>query len=671
MKLLAGLAAVLVLAGCPAKKKKPVDASPGIDVAVDGLPELLSGDGGADRAAFDTCLPEPDAVCCPGETNGCTEDQRGLLICRDDGTGWEIVPCLDEFGDDTLCMLTAEFPTGQCTACIPGMKRCKDDDIVLQCDEFGTAFEQFADCNGAQTAQICFEGGCVKLCDLNEKWNMYMGCDFWAADLDNYFGPGGRDGYNDAAGSQYSVVVSNPHHKYPADVQVFNSEGLVEFDSADSPLPTEPLEPGALRIYNLPRRDVDGTILAPLAYRVQASIPITAYQFNPLDNVDVFSNDGSLLLPSNVLGKFYYYMSREQTFETTRANLTVIAVRTGDTQVTVDVTAPTLVGENAHTGETIKHLEPGDTYTATLTQFDVLNIETDKMGSDLTGSRILASRDVAVIGASECANVPNTAGCDEEKGLCEYDGETKCITDYDCIQAGFNTCCCDHIEHQLFPVKSWGLRYLASKMYPRNQESDYYRIIAAENNTVVTTLPPQTVIPVLDAGEWIEFASKQNFEIVAKKPIMVGHFMASEHAPEPNVNGQPGIDDAGTGDPAFMLIVPVEQYRQDYVFLAPDKYLEDYVTIVAPSDAQVWFDCEEIVPATIAEKCEPLAESDFELFGTGEYGTAKFEIDDGVHRLYADMPIGVAVYGYDQYVSYAYAGGLNMIDLGLIDEPGR
>ena len=669
--MVASLAAILVLAGCPAKKEKPGDVTATADIPGDGLPELVPADGGVDLSAVDSCLPEPDSVCCPGDTNGCTEDQRGLLVCREDGSGWDIFPCLDDFGDDTLCLLSPEFPTGQCTACIPGVKRCQDDDIVLQCDQFGSAFEEFADCNGAATSQICFEGGCVKLCDLSEKWNMYMGCDFWAADLDNYFGPAGREGYNDAAGSQYSVVVSNPHHKYSADVQVFNSEGPVEYDSLDSPLPKGPLEPGGLRIYNLPRRDVDGTILAPLAYRIQANIPITAYQFNPLDNVDVFSNDASLLLPSNVLGKFYYYMSREQTFETTRANLTVIAVRSGDTQVTVDVTAPTLVGENAHTGENIKHLEPGDTFTATLTQFDVLNIETDKMGSDLTGSRILANRDVAVMGASECANVPNTAGCDEDAGICEYDGETKCKNDYDCIQAGFNTCCCDHIEHQLFPVKSWGLRYLASKMYPRNKESDYYRIIAAENNTVITTLPPQTVLPVLNAGEWIEFESKENFEIVAKKPIMVGHFMAAEHAPEPNVNGSPGLEDAGTGDPAFMLIVPVEQYRQDYVFLAPDKYLEDYVTIIAPADAKVWFDCPEIDPAAIAEKCEPMGETDFELFGTGEYATAKFEIEDGVHRLYADMPIGVAVYGYDQYVSYAYAGGLNISDLGLIDEPGR
>ena len=44
------------------------------------------------------------------------------------------------------------------------------------------------------------------------------------------------------------------------------------------------------------------------------------------------------------------------------------------------------------------------------------------------------------------------------------------------------------------------------------------------------------------------------------------------------------------GDPAFILSVPVEQFRKDYVFLAPNAYKEDYVNIVAPGSAQVTMD---------------------------------------------------------------------------------
>ena len=305
-----------------------------------------------------------------------------------------------------------------------------------------------------------------------------------------------------------------------------------------------------------------------------------------------------------------------------------------------------------------------------MNQYDVLNLETDEIGSDLSGSMVLANRDVVVFGGSEASNAPNTNHCDKVAGVCEWDGETKCGGNEDCTSK-FNTCCADHLEQQLFPVKSWGKRYLASKTFPRNQEQDVYRVMAAENNTQITTVPPQANIPVLNKGEWIDFESLDNFEIIAKKPVLVGQFLASEHAPEPNVNGVPQPGDAGIGDPAFILLVPEEQYRQDYVFLAPNKYESDYTTVIAPDGALVWVDCKEILPNLIEQNCDPMEPDDFELFGTGEYMTAKFKIADGVHRVYSDQDVSVYVYGYDQYVSYGYPAGLNIKDLGLIKEPGE
>ena len=40
------------------------------------------------------------------------------------------------------------------------------------------------------------------------------------------------------------------------------------------------------------------------------------------------------------------------------------------------------------------------------------------------------------------------------------------------------------------------------------------------------------------------------------------------------------------------------------------------------------------------------------------------EQNDGVHRLTADQPVGLIVYGFDAYVSYGYPGGT---DLALIN----
>ena len=62
---------------------------------------------------------------------------------------------------------------------------------------------------------------------------------------------------------------------------------------------------------------------------------------------------------------------------------------------------------------------PGESQVFTLNRYDVLNLETDAPGDDLTGSIILSSEPVAVFEV-EAANAPNTATCLEE-GVCAYD----------------------------------------------------------------------------------------------------------------------------------------------------------------------------------------------------------------------------------------------------------
>jgi hypothetical protein len=594
-------------------------------------------------------------LCEPGEINGCSSDFKAAITCNDTGEGWESHSCKDDKGKYTQC-----HPDEGCLFCTPGKRRCKNDEEIEVCGEDGTQWIDDMPCNSEVNGQVCSESGlgagCVRLCELSIKWNTYMGCEYWAVDLDNAFVPGGKSGYYDAAGSQFAVVVSNPNAKLEATIEVYDSDGKVLFDSNQQPMEEGPLLPGELRIINLPRRDVNSTVLAPLAYRISSSVPITAYQFNPLENVEVFSNDASLLLPENVLGKWYIVMTREQTFELLRGYVTVVATQPGETVVTITVTAPTLPDNG------IPHLKPGESITRTLKQFDVFNIETNKPGADLTGTVVLSTRRVAVFGGSEASNAPNTAHCvlpDEGDGLgyCKYDGETACDTVLDCLD--FNTCCADHLEHQMFPVKTWGKHYIASRTFPRGSERDVWRIMAAENNTQITTVPPQVGIPVLDTGEWFEFESGKDFEILANKPILVGQFLAAEDAPEPNTQGIPQPGDAGIGDPAFILVVPFEQYRKDYVFLAPNQYELDYVSIVAPTGADVRFD-------------GIILDNDlFEPIGTGVFSTTKFLIEDGVHTVSSDEKIGIIVYGYDQYVSYGYPGGLDLKDLGFLKEAGQ
>ena len=106
-----------------------------------------------------------------------------------------------------------------------------------------------------------------------------------------------------------------------------------------------------------------------------------------------------------------------------------------------------------------------------------------------------------------------------------------------------------------------------------------------------------------------------------------------------------------SGDPALILTPPAGQFRKDYVFLTPDKYNDDYVNIVAPSDAAVTLDG------------LPVSEASFSPIVGSTYKVARLTVADGVHTVEATAPIGVTAYGFDKDVSYGYTAGLNLTDL--------
>ena len=131
-------------------------------------------------------------------------------------------------------------------------------------------------------------------------------------------------------------------------------------------------------ILELPARNIEGTTVEALAYRVVANSPLTAYQFNPLENVEVFSNDASLLLPTSTAGTDYWMMTREQTFDDLKGFVTVVGISETPVEVTVTVSTKTLPGDG------IPGMRAGDSFTTRLSAYEVLNIETNQIGADLT-----------------------------------------------------------------------------------------------------------------------------------------------------------------------------------------------------------------------------------------------------------------------------------------------
>ncbi len=107
----------------------------------------------------------------------------------------------------------------------------------------------------------------------------------------------------------------------------------------------------------------------------------------------------------------------------------------------------------------------------------------------------------------------------------------------------------------------------------------------------------------------------------------------------------------GEGDPSLSMMVPVEQYRYSYVFLAPDDYDVSYADVVQPMAAELTLDNTVVFT-------QPTA------IGSSGYGVTRIPLsrnaNAGAHVLTAGAAFGLQVLGYGKYTSYQYPGGADL-----------
>ena len=90
---------------------------------------------------------------------------------------------------------------------------------------------------------------------------------------------------------------------------------------------------------------------------------------------------------------------------------------------------------------------------------------------------------------------------------------------------------------------------------------------------------------------------------------------------------------------------PVEQFRKNYVFLAPDDYDISYADIVSPPGTAINVD-----GTPVSGTGTPV----------GNYVITRVKLgpgNGGAHTLVAGQPVGLQVIGYGSYTSYQYPGG--------------
>jgi hypothetical protein len=545
-----------------------------------------------------------------------------------------------------------------CVQCTPGVNYCVGDDV------YG------CDANGQQTGVVemcgmgtqCSNGQCVDPCADAEANRSYIGCEYMAVDLDNateILGPvilldcafsygagvltstevcwngstaaGQCDPDNtcpngftcqtqsmcvlDAQRSPFAIVVSNPNNG-TATVRIENGAGTMQSVTVAAGAVQEIFP----QMIGFPDASVDRSGIQQKAYKVTSDLPIVAYQFNPLDNVDVFSNDGSLLIPTSTYDTTYYGMSyptltrRPQGTNDYNSYVSVVAHEAVRVRVT-----PTA---NVRANGSFAAITAGTPTEFDLAAFDVLHLEAEggpnagHDGSpDLTGTLVEAVNGTdtfGVFGGHEAIVIPNNP----------------------------NDCCADHVEEMMFPTSTWGVDFALAKSQSRGMnEPDMLRVIAQADGTQVTFNPSaQGTCPTLNAGEWCEVMISGDTEVSGgDKPILIGHYLLSVIA---LMNG--------TGDPAMALAVPSEQFRASYTFLVPSAYAMQYVSIVSPTGNAVLLDGNDV-------------SGQMTQFGSNSFAAGRFTTAPGQHKV--DCPgggCGIEVYGYDDAVSYLFAGGLDL-----------
>ncbi len=641
------------------------------------LPILLLTGCGFDSGTRWLSEPAQAPVCVIGAKRCAPELEECVTGAK--GATWQLLD--DCSGRGLICSRTLEA----CSACEPNQASCSGQ-TKMRCDDTGNVLTPLDTCDPS-IRQVCREGSCVNLCSEASENRSNVGCEYFAVDLDN----AKIDDTLNAAAQQFAVVISNPQTDVAAEVTIEQDDSDPGAENAPQSIATATIPPFSLRVFRLGPREVDGsppgefntgthTALTRHAYRIHSTFPVVAYQFNPLENMNVFSNDASLLKPTEALSPIgndltpaYVATGWPQTIANSsdpdtnfspqnpvslRAFLTLVGTAS-NTHVRVESTTRILGGG------IVPPTPAGGTLDFELGAFDVLNLETDDFNADFTGSLISADNALVVFSGSEASDAPFFDKLANRK------------------------CCADHLEEQLDPIRTSGQNFVATVSPSRtaalaaagapvgeSEQREYFRVLATtEAGARVTTSlnGDYQSFELPTRGSFVTIPSPTHFTLESDAPVTLSSVSPSQQ--DANVpTGLPG------GDPSLVIVPPIEQFRSSYVFLTPDKYSFDFVRIIAPRGATVVFDGRAVdeIDGCVASNGDGISDEaqrkrigpspfvvyscqlSFPVIDPNQLLLSPGRQNDGVHRVEASAKVGVLVDGFDSFVSYGYAAGTEL-----------
>ncbi|MEO7092615.1 MAG: IgGFc-binding protein [Polyangiales bacterium] len=492
-----------------------------------------------------------------------------------------------------------------------------------------------------------------KTCAEAAAYKSYIGCDYWPTVTSNVVW----------SIFDYAVVVANAGEG-DAEVTV-TGPGGVNKKVTVSPNSLQKIylpwvaelkgaEPGtgtADNCPNIPRpADQPSVRVVGGAYHLVSSRPVTVYQFNALEYAPKggpvgkdwsecpgnkycvsalgpagcfsYSNDASLLLPSTAMTGNYrvtgvHSFSNGSFGRINGAFMTVTATQ-DETTIDMKLGPKTKVLK----GGVFPDLEPNTKFTFTLEKAgDVVQIFSPADGDiDPSGTLFAADKPIQVIAGEPCIFNP----VDKQA--------------------------CDHIEQSVFPAETLGKHYVVTTPTGPNGKPvpHIVRIYGNIDGTRLTYAgkTPAGAPTTLMAGETYDIEMiADDFDVTGDQPFAVSSFSLAGTLVDPDSK-----DEDKKGDPSLSLIVAVEQFRQKYVFLAPDDYDVSFAVVVAEKEVTLTLDG---APVTVSPTALPGSLYVVHRIPLGP-GSG------GAHVLKSTKPVGLQVMGYGRYTSYQYPGGLDL-----------
>lgn len=306
-----------------------------------------------------------------------------------------------------------------------------------------------------------------------------------------------------------------------------------------------------------------------------------------------YSSDGYLGLPTPVVGTEYVvgaYPNLHVGIPELSGSQFVITATQPNTTVTITPSYETGV-RVARVPYQLVLTNAGDCYQLR---------NTNDAPADLTGTIVQSDLPVAVFGGHQCTDVNSSS-----------------------------LFYCDYLVEQIPPVNRLGTEFFTAPFATRTG-GDTLRVVASRDLTTLTV--DGSIVVLTNKGDVYTSLRTGPSWVTANKPVYAAQFASSSD-----------LDHVTNSDP-FMVTVPGRSlFTAEHTFVtAGTNFPAHYINIVAPSTISSF-----TLDGSVTNP--PMTD-----IGTSGFRYAQIQVSQGIHTLTATRPIGVTVYGWGEYESYAW-----------------